>query len=322
MLDYEDGSVLASLSVVVPYLGDEASFEATLISVLENRPPDCEVLVPHDGSYRDPFDLSDEVRFIVHEETGRRATAVRLVLAAVRHVSSDIVLVLGGGLQLTADSFEPALDQFTDEDCAAVAPVIRSTNSDARILAAGWCTSPLSSGGRLAAGQASLTSADLAALHAPMLLASYWDSDVLEAILEQTVDCPPAVAEFIAGYVLRATEYRCCVAPQSTLHAAENTSVWPSQFSTGRISQAVRSAARNATLAGRIGDCMLGCLASLPHPTRWLHGGGRCLAVTQTRQVLVAKQRIESAIREVERLDEDADVFALPETQSPLRRAA
>ncbi len=43
------------LSIIVPYCRDEAAFETTLVSVLENRPNQCEVLVPHDGSYQDPL---------------------------------------------------------------------------------------------------------------------------------------------------------------------------------------------------------------------------------------------------------------------------
>ncbi len=45
-------SLTPRLSIIVPIGRDLAAFERTLISVLENQPTDCEVLVPHDGSLR------------------------------------------------------------------------------------------------------------------------------------------------------------------------------------------------------------------------------------------------------------------------------
>ena len=55
---------IPQLSIVVPVFGDSAAFEATLVSVLENQPSCSEVIVAHDGSYDDPFDLADEVRLV------------------------------------------------------------------------------------------------------------------------------------------------------------------------------------------------------------------------------------------------------------------
>ena len=55
---------IPQLSIVVPVHGDAAAFESTLISVLENQPAASEVIVAHDGSYDDPFDLGEEVRFV------------------------------------------------------------------------------------------------------------------------------------------------------------------------------------------------------------------------------------------------------------------
>jgi len=52
------------LSIVIPCLGGAAEFDATLVSVLQHRPADCEVLVIHNEPYDDPYALGHEVRFV------------------------------------------------------------------------------------------------------------------------------------------------------------------------------------------------------------------------------------------------------------------
>jgi hypothetical protein len=43
------------LSIIIPVLGSSTRLESTLVSVLENRPPDCEILVLLGAPYDDPF---------------------------------------------------------------------------------------------------------------------------------------------------------------------------------------------------------------------------------------------------------------------------
>ena len=43
---------------------DEALLESSLVSVLQNRPPDCEIIVVNDEGYHDPYALAGEVRFV------------------------------------------------------------------------------------------------------------------------------------------------------------------------------------------------------------------------------------------------------------------
>jgi len=52
------------LSIVIPVLGDPRKLDDTLVSVLENRPAHCEILVVHNEPYDDPYQLSNEVCFI------------------------------------------------------------------------------------------------------------------------------------------------------------------------------------------------------------------------------------------------------------------
>ena len=55
------------LAIVITAVGSVESVERTLVSVLENRPTDCEVFVALNQPYSDPYDLKDEVRFVQND---------------------------------------------------------------------------------------------------------------------------------------------------------------------------------------------------------------------------------------------------------------
>lgn len=122
------------LSIVVPIGRDLAAFERTLISVLENQPTDCEVLVCHDGSYDDPFDLCDEVRFVLADS----CELVDLVAAGAVQARGRFVHFLGEGIRATCGWTDEALQKFEHFDAGAVVPVIRHAQNG-KIIAAGWC---------------------------------------------------------------------------------------------------------------------------------------------------------------------------------------
>ena len=55
---------MTHLSIIIPAAGPQVSIDDTLLSVLENRPEDCEVILAHPEGYVDPYDLADEVQMI------------------------------------------------------------------------------------------------------------------------------------------------------------------------------------------------------------------------------------------------------------------
>lgn len=120
------------LSIVIPCPGGAADFDGTLVSVLQNRPASCEVLVAHSEPYDDPYALSDEVRFI-HAE-GRSLSA--LLNAALDQASGEVLHIIGCGLETTESWTESALAHFDDPDVAAVSPLIVEPNRQT-IIAAG-----------------------------------------------------------------------------------------------------------------------------------------------------------------------------------------
>ncbi len=96
------------LSIVVPHLGADGPFEDTLISILENRPADVEVVVAHDGSYTDPFELSDEVRFV----SGPSHSLPGLMSAAADQARGPFVHVIANGVRATAGWTDAALESL------------------------------------------------------------------------------------------------------------------------------------------------------------------------------------------------------------------
>ncbi|MCA9136299.1 MAG: hypothetical protein KDB00_06060 [Planctomycetales bacterium] len=125
------------VSIVIPLQRDEQLFEATLLSVLENQPADCQILAAHNGTYSDPFQLGDEVTFV----TARSSNLVDLVRDAFGATTAPIVHVIGTGMKASTDWLDPAIASFTESDVAAAAATLVSEQTT-QIHSTGWCDTP------------------------------------------------------------------------------------------------------------------------------------------------------------------------------------
>ena len=131
------------LSIVIPVLGDPQQLDDTLLSVLENRPANCEILVVHNQPYRDPYNLSDEVRFV---EAPRGAGAVECLNRGLAASRSPVVFVLSCGVEVCPGWADAGLRHFGDPAIAAVAAVVLDRDDRGKIVSAGlgylgggWC---------------------------------------------------------------------------------------------------------------------------------------------------------------------------------------
>lgn len=109
------------LSIIVPHRQDDLRLEETLVSVLENRPSDCEILVAHDGSYRDPYQLSNEVVFV---ETEAGSSVLRKINEATLASCAPTVHVVLDGVSVSQNWCESPLQFFADPSVGAVSPMI------------------------------------------------------------------------------------------------------------------------------------------------------------------------------------------------------
>jgi Glycosyl transferase family 2 len=121
------------LSCVIPAVGTTQDLETTLVSVLEKRPDDCEIIVVLNKSYADPYGLKDEVRFVEMIGAGMAACAT----LGIQISDGEIVQVLAAGVEVADGWVEAALPHFDDPEVAAVTPVIRDAARPERVLAAG-----------------------------------------------------------------------------------------------------------------------------------------------------------------------------------------
>jgi len=122
------------LSIVIPVLGTLNKLEDTLLSVLENRPDDCQVVVVLDEPYDDPYALTDEVTFVRASPGSGLAEQLNLGWGAA---AAPIVHVLRCGSEVEPDWAEAAMAPFRDPLVASVAPLVLDRVNPQEVLAAG-----------------------------------------------------------------------------------------------------------------------------------------------------------------------------------------
>lgn len=125
---------MTRLSILIPFTGDVAPFEATLASVLQNTPDKSEVLVIHAGPYEDPYDLSSEVHFI---EQPKKSSVAQLLNAGLDEALGDYVHVLRSGTEVQEGWTTAALRYFDSPQVGLVSPLLIDGTDPNRILARG-----------------------------------------------------------------------------------------------------------------------------------------------------------------------------------------
>ncbi|GAA4430101.1 MULTISPECIES: hypothetical protein [Bremerella] len=112
---------MLNVSIVIPSVDNARQLETTLVSLLENRPSDCEIVVPHSGYYDDPYNIADEVRLI---EVPAAKSELELLAVAWSMCQAPIVHTLGAGATVEAGWLDDALAKFHRPEVMAVSPVV------------------------------------------------------------------------------------------------------------------------------------------------------------------------------------------------------
>lgn len=123
-----------SLSIVIPALGDIPALEQTLVTVLENRPARCEVLVVLNAPYNDPYDLGDEVRFVEARPGANWAESMNAAIEACR---GPVMNAIYPGVDATPDWTLVPVSHFYDEEVVAVAPLVCDRETPGKVLSDG-----------------------------------------------------------------------------------------------------------------------------------------------------------------------------------------
>lgn len=122
------------LSIVIPVLGRSKQLDDTLVSVLENRPADCEIIVVHTRPYDDPYDLAGEVRFL---KARRRAGIGGCLNLALSVCKAPVVHVIACGVEVCPGWADAALRRFVDPHIVAVAAMLLDSNERQSVVSAG-----------------------------------------------------------------------------------------------------------------------------------------------------------------------------------------
>ncbi len=122
------------LAIVISAVGSVESLEGTLVSVLENRPADCEIVVVLNRPYADPYLLAEEVRFIPPGRSKSIVVGINRGLAATR---ATFVHLLASGCLVSEGWADAALARFGDRQVGSVAPLVWDADRGDRIFAAG-----------------------------------------------------------------------------------------------------------------------------------------------------------------------------------------
>lgn len=294
-----------------------AAFESTLISVLENQSSDCEVLVCHDGKYDDPFDLCDEVRFVVAES----AQLVALVAAGASHARGRFVHVLAGGVQATNGWTEEALEKFEHFDCGSVAPVIRQADN-ARIVSAGWFDGVDRLCKNAVDGQSPADGVRAKKIGAH-LQASFWRRELLRSMSAAFTSRQSVESSYAYEFLAREAGWRCVLADQSVVQISGDRLPWD-QSSAGRGMrlQAIRNEfSRRRGWGASLNQAAWAGAASLVRPGQLSEAIGRGFAP-------LASAKIGSQLHadQVALCDDHEMIVSMPRREAPIeiqaRRAA
>lgn len=125
---------MARLACIIPVLGTTDGLETTLVSVLERRPDDCDVIVVLNVPYDDPYQLSGEVKFL---EAPRRAGLVQCLNLGIGATRAPLIHTLAAGFEVSGGWLERARARFEDPRVALVAPAIHHAADRDRVIATG-----------------------------------------------------------------------------------------------------------------------------------------------------------------------------------------
>jgi hypothetical protein len=202
------------LSIIIPAGEDVTRFEDTLAAVLRNRPRACEVIVPHAGTYADPYELASEVWFI---ELAPGATREACLAHAIEKAAGDVIHVLSPGCEFDDDWWQPAVAQFAEPSIGCVAPFM-STERDSDC--SGVVGVKFGFAGRAeVSASARRDERALAKLKilGPTYRAGFYRRTALKQIGGWPTTLPHALADVDVALSLKQLGYRAAVEPQTRI---------------------------------------------------------------------------------------------------------
>lgn len=273
------------LSIIIPSLGSTQRMEATLASVLQRRPEDCEILVVLDADYSDPYKLEGEVRWI---RAPQSAGLVERLNQGIQASQSSLVHVLAAGIEAVDGWVDSALIHFFDPRVAAVSPIVLDAQHPQSVLAAGMEFSPQNE--RLVLGDDALLSerAPPRDQLGPLLPAAFFRRTALELLGGLPLAVGDSLADLDFALMLHQAGYRAVLEPRSrvTAVASDLALEGPTGFRAGLAAERLywRNSGMVSWSAALIGHPLLAMREFLPsalHYRGWTRLFGRAFGACQ-----------------------------------------
>jgi GT2 family glycosyltransferase len=296
------------LSIVIPVLGDLRPLDDTLVSILENRPANCELLVVHNAPYDDPYDLAGEVQFVQAPPRAGFAECLNLGLSASR---APVVHLLACGVEVRPGWAEAALRHFRNPEVAAVAPVLVHHDDHETVASAGLGYRAEGVVCRVGRGRTPEEVADgHDELCSPDAVAGFYRRSAVEAVGGFSPSPVDTLTVIDVALSLREAGFRCVVEPDSQAQVDKTTVrdkigfrhgchaerlFWRWASSHGRL----RSLAAHSALVA--GECVVG----LWRPFMLLQLAGRAVGLIHA---VMANRRSTPS----EAVDDEPSVIASP----------
>ena len=258
----EEGSV-PRLSIIVPHRHNDARLEMTLLSLLENRPHECEIIVVHDGSYSNTYHLEDEVLFIAEQGT---VSTARLLNAGVMAACAPVVGVVLDGTLVSAGWSDSALHLLISSQCSAVAVGLRGVNASTAVW--GGVDSRLLQRGAAAQSGRLLSKLPSQSCLGPSLSCGFYRRRVLlsltgwnEELDEQLLDVELALALAACG-ITCACDSQATVAVSAPPQPRKLSTTAVAQLSSLLVAHGAVAPGWQAAWKGLLADCLQGRLVS------------------------------------------------------------
>lgn len=222
--------LVPKLSIVIPYSckNSPQELEETLVSVLENRPGRCQVIVANGGDYQNPYHLSrDEVQFL---DLGRERSLVCCINDVLDRVDGPVVNVLSCGTVVEEHWADQPLRIFSDPTVAlAMTPVFDRLKSN-RLVSSGvlYHHHGVIRNQKLHAEPASGTCLG------PHLASAFFRSDLLKRIGGFNPSFCQQISYLDYALILRHLGQKIESVPVSRVHYASKTPIFPTIYERSR----------------------------------------------------------------------------------------
>ena len=275
---------MSRLSIVIPLLGDSRQLDETLLSVLESRPDNCEILVVHNEPYHDPYNLSDEVRFVEAERGTGMVECVNRGIAASR---SPVIHVLTCGVEVCPGWTDAAMRHFGNPDIAAVGAVVLDRDDRRKIVSAGWAYRVEGTAYRLGRqDEPDDVTASQQDLCGPDTLAAFYRTSAIQSVGGFSAWAGATLAAIDLSLALRQAGFRCVLEPQCLAYAGAAAIGAEPAFRRGRHAERLfwRWASSRGWLPSLVGHVALlagQCVIGLGRPSMLVQFAGRICGMFQ-----------------------------------------